>query len=154
MKKFFEALNRLARPRRPDIIEKDYYLHRLLDRISRDSYLREKMVFKGGTCLVKAYLGYYRFSEDLDFTWKDTSIWEGKSPSQTRNDCSKEISSLLEIFIDISKELGLDQIYDRVKDLGRTSRDVAAFPIIKMRRKTIIHVAVVHYNPWVAMRDS
>ena len=57
MKKFFEALNRIARSGRPDIIEKDYYLHRLLDRISRDSYLREKMVFKGGTCLVKATLG-------------------------------------------------------------------------------------------------
>jgi len=107
MKKFFETLNRLAHPGRPDIIEKDYHLHRLMDRISRNIYLRENLVFKGGTCLVKAYMGYYRFSEDLDFAWKDTSIWEDKTPSQTRRDCSREIDRLLEIFCGISEELGL-----------------------------------------------
>ena len=40
-------------------------------------------------------------------------IWEGKSPSQTRNDCSREISSLLEIFTGISKELGLEFTGDK-----------------------------------------
>src|SRR5689334_23440242 len=27
-----------------------------------------RSAFRGGTCLVKCYLGYYRFSVDLDFT--------------------------------------------------------------------------------------
>ncbi len=81
MKEFFEHLNWLAKPNRPDIIEKDYHLHRLLKRMSLHDYFKENLVFKGGTCLVKAYTGYFRFSEDLDFTWKDQTRWEGKNPS-------------------------------------------------------------------------
>ncbi len=66
MKDFFESLNVSGKPKRNDIIEKDYYLHRLLHHISKDEYLYSNLVFKGGTCLMKAYTGYYRFSEDID----------------------------------------------------------------------------------------
>lgn len=69
--------------------------------MSHDDYLKGKLVFKGGTCLVKAYLGYYRFSEDIDFTWKDTTFWKEKSASQTRKTCSK----LIDIVIDRLKEI-------------------------------------------------
>jgi predicted nucleotidyltransferase component of viral defense system len=31
----------------------------------------KNFLFKGGTCLMKNYLGYFRFSEDVDFAWKD-----------------------------------------------------------------------------------
>ena len=106
MKAFFEALGHLVDPGRADLIEKDYYLHILLHRIARENHLKENMVFKGGTCLIKAYLGYYRFSEDLDFTWKDPAIWVGKSPSRIRKACSGQIDVLLEIFTRISHELG------------------------------------------------
>jgi len=108
MKEFFEHLNGLANPKRPDIIEKDYHLHRLLKQISEDDYFNENLVFKGGTCLVKAYTGYYRFSEDLDFTWKDHSRWEGKTPSQVKRECSQEIDKALERLVSIAGELGLD----------------------------------------------
>jgi len=49
------------------LLEKDYYLTKILQRISekRIKYL----VFKGGTCLNKCYLGFYRLSEDLDFVY-------------------------------------------------------------------------------------
>ncbi len=113
MRGFFEAIDKLGRSTRSHILEKDYHLHRVLDKISNDSYLRERLVFKGGTGLIKAYLGYYRFSEDLDFTWRDRGIWEGKSPSQARNDCSTEIDRLLEIFRRIADDLGLSFTGDK-----------------------------------------
>lgn len=107
MKDFFERLNALGKPKRIDIIEKDYQLHRILHHISQNDYLRDNLVFKGGTCLIKAYYGYYRFSEDIDFTWQNKDIWRGKSKSQTARKCSKEISKLIDFFRDISEDLGL-----------------------------------------------
>ncbi len=107
MKEFFDRLNQLTQPGRLDIIEKDYHLHRLLHNITQDDYLQEKLLFKGGTCLIKAYTGYYRFSEDIDFTWKDTTLWEERTPSQTRKQCSREIEIIIDHLKEIAKNMGL-----------------------------------------------
>ena len=48
-------------------IEKDYVISWSLYGIWRSGLWRN-MVFKGGTCLKKAYFSDYRFSEDLDYT--------------------------------------------------------------------------------------
>lgn len=56
----------------PDIVEKDYALGWLLAGIFQQPALRETWVFKGGTCLKKCYFETYRFSEDLDFTLKQS----------------------------------------------------------------------------------
>lgn len=53
------------------VIEKDYVLGWLLAGIAHDPQIRDKWVFKGGTCLRKCYYETYRFSEDLDFTIVD-----------------------------------------------------------------------------------
>jgi len=53
---------------REDIIEKDYVIGWLLWAIGSEPSLRDKWIFKGGTCLKKCFLEIYRFSEDLDFT--------------------------------------------------------------------------------------
>lgn len=53
---------------RPDVVEKDYALGWALAGIYAHAELREKWIFKGGTCLKKCYFETYRFSEDLDFT--------------------------------------------------------------------------------------
>jgi hypothetical protein len=50
------------------VLEKDYALSYLLAGIAAVPTLRASLVFKGGTCLRKAYFPGYRFSEDLDFT--------------------------------------------------------------------------------------
>jgi len=55
------------------VIEKDYVLGWLLAGINQHSALRETWLFKGGTCLKKCYFETYRFSEDLDFTLRDSS---------------------------------------------------------------------------------
>lgn len=49
------------------LIEKDYHLTRILHKVSEKQM--KDLVFKGGTCLNKCYLGFYRLSEDLDFTY-------------------------------------------------------------------------------------
>ena len=49
-------------------IDKDWVLGHLLSGIFDNSYFKENLVFKGGTCLKKCYFENYRFSEDLDFT--------------------------------------------------------------------------------------
>ena len=51
----------------PELLEKDYHLTRILHRISEKKI--ESLAFKGGTCLNKCYLGFYRLSEDLDFVY-------------------------------------------------------------------------------------
>jgi predicted nucleotidyltransferase component of viral defense system len=77
----------------------------LLGRVQDDDYLSGNMAFKGGTCLIKAHLGYFRFSEDVDFTWKDRTIWEGKTLSATKRSCSGEIDEVIRRFRSIGKDL-------------------------------------------------
>ena len=90
------------------LIEKDLLLQGLLVELSKSEYFSENFVFKGGTCLTKAYFGYYRFSEDLDFTWLDKKAFEGKTENQIRKILSKEINKIMELLAAAAKELGLD----------------------------------------------
>ncbi len=57
-------------------IEKDYVISWVTFGIANNPFLKENLVFKGGTVLKKAYFPDYRFSEDLDFTFtgKDFDI--------------------------------------------------------------------------------
>lgn len=50
----------------PRLVEKDYFCTVLLAYLS--GHGGEQLVFKGGTCLAKVHAGFYRLSEDLDFT--------------------------------------------------------------------------------------
>jgi len=65
--------------------------------LESDSFFFNNFLFKGGTCLTKCYLGYYRFSEDLDFTYKKQELFKNKSEKQIR----KEISIILKQIIDL-----------------------------------------------------
>jgi predicted nucleotidyltransferase component of viral defense system len=57
-------------------IEKNYVISWVTYGIANNSFLKENLVFKGGTVLKKVYFPDYRFSEDLDFTFtgKDFDI--------------------------------------------------------------------------------
>ncbi len=48
------------------LIEKDYYISAILRALSKSAY-SQRVVFKGGTSLSKAYQLIDRFSEDVDF---------------------------------------------------------------------------------------
>lgn len=55
-------------------IDKDWALGHFIDAIFSIPELKQKLIFKGGTCLKKCYIPDYRFSEDLDFTSIDKSF--------------------------------------------------------------------------------
>lgn len=55
----------------PHVVEKDYALGWMLAGINAHPAIRDRWVFKGGTCLKKCFFETYRFSEDLDFTLTD-----------------------------------------------------------------------------------
>ncbi len=103
-----EKISRDLKIKEPQLTEKDLYLQALLMKLSKSEYFSENFVFKGGTCLTKAYFGYYRFSEDLDFTWINQKVFEGKSENKIRKMLSKEINKIMEIIEKASKELDLD----------------------------------------------
>jgi len=90
------------------LIEKDIILHRLLLELTNACEFADNYVFKGGTCLTKCHFGYYRFSEDLDFTCIDQKKFEGKSEMQIRRIISAELNSLGKIIKTICDNIGLD----------------------------------------------
>jgi predicted nucleotidyltransferase component of viral defense system len=93
---------------RSDMLEKDILLHQILTDLSKDKFFSRNFLFKGGTCLIKHHLGYLRFSEDIDFTWKNQSRFEGKSVKAIRRDLSTVISDIGKIFESIAEKRGLD----------------------------------------------
>lgn len=50
---------------RPELIEKDYFCSIVLAFLFSEE---TALIFKGGTCLNKIHVGFYRLSEDLDFS--------------------------------------------------------------------------------------
>ena len=99
-----------------ELLEKDLILHQLLKELNSNQLFKENFVFKGGTCLIKCYLGYYRFSEDLDFTWIDQNRFKQKSEKRIRELLSTEIGTLLELLKRISEKLSLDFKADKSND--------------------------------------
>ena len=107
-KDFVNEVAKVQHVKRTDLIEKDLILHQVLFDLSKNPLFRENFAFKGGTCLSKCYLDYFRFSEDIDFTWKNQKIFEAKSQKQIRKHLSKIIDDIGEVFEQIAKKRGLD----------------------------------------------
>ena len=55
----------------PNTIDKDYVIGHFLNGLFEQQWAKEKILFKGGTCLKKCYFENYRFSEDIDLTISD-----------------------------------------------------------------------------------
>lgn len=81
------------------LLEKDYHLTRILQKISKKRI--EDLVFKGGTCLNKCYLGFYRLSEDLDFVLNKDIMNFSKSRVK------KILDKLRRTIFEIVNEIGL-----------------------------------------------
>src|SRR3989344_920109 len=88
------------------LLEKDYHLTRILHKISEQKI--KNFVFKGGTCLNKCYLGFYRLSEDLDFIYNEDV--KGKTKLQIKrilDGLRRELFEILnELEFKTNKELG------------------------------------------------
>ncbi len=105
---FVDRISTTIGIQRKDMIEKDLLLHQILIDLSNDKFFSKNFLFKGGTCLIKNYLGYFRFSEDIDFTWKDQAQFSGKSGKEISRNLSKIIDETGGIFETIAKKRGLD----------------------------------------------
>lgn len=104
---FVNELSTRLEIKRRDLIEKDVILHFILLNLSKDEFFSENFVFKGGTCLIKCYYGYIRFSEDIDFTWRNQSDFNGKSQKKVREILSSAIDRIGRLFEKLAGQLGL-----------------------------------------------
>ena len=91
-----------------DLIEKDIIITNMLFYLMQDKSFSQNYAFKGGTCLTKCYLGHYRFSEDMDFTYLNQKDFVGKSKNKLRETMSEKIDKLGKLIEAISKKLDLD----------------------------------------------
>jgi len=71
------------------IVEKDFWVCWILDYLFQDSPWKDRMAFKGGTSLSKAYGAIERFSEDIDLIlewqllgYSGAELWEDRSPTK------------------------------------------------------------------------
>ncbi|MBS3086311.1 nucleotidyl transferase AbiEii/AbiGii toxin family protein [Candidatus Pacearchaeota archaeon] len=100
-----------------ELIEKDFYLNILLSKLNFGGY-----VFKGGTCLAKAYLDYFRFSEDLDFTFADQKLWQGKPTKSIKKICKEKINAFGEQLEKIGLEFKFDKTDIKYVQIGSSNK--------------------------------
>jgi predicted nucleotidyltransferase component of viral defense system len=94
--------------KKPDLIEKDLIIQRILKEMFSFPHFSENYLFKGGSCLVKCYLGYYRFSVDLDFTWKNQKTWKALKKKELRRKLLEEINVFASFLERNCKEINLE----------------------------------------------
>lgn len=73
----------------PAVIEKDFWVTWVLDRLFGNPELARLLMFKGGTSLSKAYQLIERFSEDIDLIL-DWRVLSGEDPLAPRSRSSQE----------------------------------------------------------------
>ncbi len=92
--------------RKPSLIERDVLIHGILREIN--STFGDAYLFKGGSCLVKCYFGYYRFSVDLDFTWRRQEVWENLGKKGLRRKLVEQAEKFGSILERIAHNMELD----------------------------------------------
>lgn len=97
-----EEINRISKEKgfAPRLIEKDYHLTKIIHKISERKI--KDLIFKGGTCLNKCYLGFYRLSEDLDF------VFNQDVRKFTKPKIKKILDNLRRTIFEILSQIGLD----------------------------------------------
>ena len=76
------------------IVEKDYWVTYLLKNLVKSEFANE-FVFKGGTCLSKAYNLIERFSEDIDLLMLETNKTQSKTQKEKRLVALREYTNSL-----------------------------------------------------------
>ena len=79
----------------PAFIEKDYWITRSLQRMAHNPNA-DKVVFKGGTALAKAFRLTNRFSEDIDIAIIDANSMTGNHLKMLIKRLAKDMTSGLE----------------------------------------------------------
>lgn len=115
---FARFVSRKAGVKSIDLVEWDYIIHTILKELERDPQFKENYIFKGGTCLVKCHLGYYRFSRDLDFAYRNSDKLRELSRSQLRQFLNEETGRIAEVLKCVAKDLGLEFQYSGHNDFN------------------------------------
>lgn len=112
-----QEIRRIARELgvEPRIVDLDYTLGWALWGMRRHAYLRDRLLFKGGTCLRKCWIPGYRFSEDLDFTATAWLSWDEFEKAVLR--AFRDVGEITGIDFE-AKEPAMDVIEE---DYGRES---------------------------------
>ncbi len=112
----------------PAYIEKDYWITNTLRRLSQNPNA-DKVVFKGGTSLSKAYNLVDRFSEDIDIAVIDANSFNGNQLKTLIKKVAKEMTTDLE-------EIQVEGVTSKG---SRFYKAVYAYPdMLKQKTKTAI----------------
>jgi hypothetical protein len=112
----------------PTYIEKDYWITNTLRRLSQNPNT-DKVVFKGGTSLSKAYNLVDRFSEDIDIAVIDANSFKGNQLKTLIKKVAKEMTTDLE-------EIQVDGVTSKG---SRFYKAVYAYPdMLKSKTKSAI----------------
>ena len=105
-----------------ELLEKDVRMHLLLGALVSEPTTGPELIFKGGTCLIKCYLDYPRFSADLDFTWRPVEAWEALGTKELRRALRPVQRSFLGKLKEHTVAQGLD--FDIARDIqyGQSNR--------------------------------
>ena len=117
---------------RLDLLEKDMILHDILSALSKDDFFSGNFAFKGGTCLIKSYLGYFRFSEDIDFTWQNQETFDGKSQNRIRKYLSERIEKTGKVFESLGQAQGFEFVIDKGNEMYVDLRGSNKFATFKL----------------------
>ena len=99
------------------LIEKDYYCSLVLHDLATQG--QNSLVFKGGTCLCKVHVDFYRMSEDLDFLIS-TDI------DATRSMRRKLIEPLKPHFNDLPERLPCFQVHAELKGHSKSKQYISS----------------------------
>ena len=126
LRAFLPALARYAGIADQDLLEKDVRLHFLLQAFAGDPTLGEDLVFKGGTCLIKCYLAYPRFSIDLDFTWRRQHDWAHRGTKRAREAIRPVRRAVLRAIDRHGRALGMERPASGGVTYGRSGQMMTA----------------------------
>lgn len=93
-------------------IDKDYVIGHFLNELFAQEWAKEKILFKGGTCLKKCYFETYRFSEDIDLTITDKNF---KLTRDDIVDVCNNISGKTDILFN---QLAFDEVFSKNNFVG------------------------------------
>jgi hypothetical protein len=118
----------------PQLMEKDFWVCWVLDRVFRIEELGEHLTFKGGTSLSKVYGAIERFSEDIDLSIERAYLGFGDDAEPERGGSNKEIQR-------------------RIGRLKRACQEIVAEQLVPALR-TAIAESLASEEGWTLTLDS
>lgn len=130
IKQFREVLEATANAQGIDVryVEKDYWITRSLGQLAQSPYA-ERVVFKGGTSLTKAYHLTQRFSEDIDVAVINADVLSQGQLKRLIHHAAHSMSEGLEAVTDDPTTRKTSAYYKQLYKFPITTKSFRALPI-------------------------